>query len=88
MVEQKENGYYGLVKAGEFVTRQSAPEVYDMNASFYFYRRIYFDRKETTVINDCSLIYIMPHICFDLDHPIDFDFMEYLLVNNKLGFEL
>ena len=88
MVEQKENGYYGLVKAGEFVTRQSAPEVYDMNASFYFYRRIYFDRKETTVINDCSLIYIMPHICFDLDHPVDFDFMEYLLVNNKLGFEL
>jgi CMP-N,N'-diacetyllegionaminic acid synthase len=88
MVEKKENGYYGLVKAGEFVTRQSAPQVYDMNASFYFYRRAYFDKKETTVINDFSLIYPMQHICFDLDHPIDFDFMEYLLVNNKLGFEL
>ena len=25
MVEQKENGYYGLVKKGDFVTRQSAP---------------------------------------------------------------
>jgi hypothetical protein len=28
----------------------------------------------------------MDHICFDLDHPIDFDFMEYLLENNKLDF--
>jgi CMP-N,N'-diacetyllegionaminic acid synthase len=30
----------------------------------------------------------MHHACFDLDHPIDFLFMEYLLDNNKLDFEL
>lgn len=88
MVEKQENGYYGLIKKGDFLTRQSAPAVYDLNASFYFYRRKFFKTDKITTINDYSLVYVMPHICFDLDHPVDFDFMEYLLVNNKLGFNL
>ena len=87
MVEQQKNGYYGLIKKGVFLTRQSSPEVYDLNASFYFFKREFFEEGCST-INDRSMIYIMPHICFDLDHPIDFDFMEYLLTNNKLGFDL
>ncbi len=88
MVEQQENGYYGLVKKGSFLTRQSAPKVYELNASFYFYRREFFRQKEMATISDRSLVYVMPHICFDLDHPVDFEFMEYLVVNNKLGFNL
>ena len=88
MVEKKENGYYGLVKTGSFLTRQSAPGVYDLNASFYFYRRSYFDQPDAAVINDHSLVYIMDHICFDLDHPLDFDFMEYLIANKKTGLDL
>ena len=87
MVEQQKNGYYGLIKKGVFLTRQSSPEVYDLNASFYFFKREFFEEGCST-INDRSMIYIMPHICFDLDHLIDFDFMEYLLINNKLGFDL
>ncbi len=86
MVEKKENGYYGLIKKGEFLTRQSAPMVYDMNASFYFYRRAYFDDPSLATINDHSLVYSMDHICFDLDHPVDFEFMEYLLIHHKTGF--
>lgn len=88
MVEQQADGYFALVKKGEFLTRQSTPKVYDLNASFYFYRRSFFDEKYSTVITSHSLVYVMPHICFDLDHPIDFDFMEYLITNNKLGFDL
>jgi CMP-N-acetylneuraminic acid synthetase len=88
MVEQQENGYYNLVKKGEFLTRQSAPKVYDLNASFYFYKRVFFDCNYKTVINPYSLIYIMPHSCFDLDHQIDFEFIEYLMVNKKLDFDL
>lgn len=88
MVEQQSNGYYGLVKQGSFVTRQSAPKVYELNASFYFYRRHFFERENLATINDQSMIYVMPHICFDLDHPVDFEFMEYLTRNKKLGFEL
>ena len=88
MVEQQENGFYGLIKKGTFKSRQEAPKVYDLNASFYFYSRKFFDLGEKSAITNQSLIYVMPHICFDLDHPIDFDFMEYLLVNNKLEFDL
>jgi len=88
MVEQQENNFFALVKNGNFLTRQSAPVVYELNASFYFYRRSYFEQHLMKTINDRSLIYEMPHICFDLDHPIDFEFMEYLMINNKLDFEL
>lgn len=86
-VEKKENGYYNKVKdAGTILTRQSAPKVYDLNASFYIYRRKFFDLGYKGAITECSLIYLMKHICFDLDHPIDFEFLSFLLANNKLDF--
>ena len=87
MVEQQPNGYYGLIKKGDSLTRQSAPKVYDLNASFYFYRRSFFD-SEIPVVNQFSMIYVMPHLCFDLDHEFDFKFMEFLIANNQLGFDL
>lgn len=91
MVEENSNGFYSLVKTnpdGSIMTRQSAPKVYDLNASFYWYRRSFFESGLKSTITDKSLIYAMDHVCFDLDHPIDFLFMEYLLKNNKLDFEL
>ena len=30
-------------------------------------------------------IFVMDHICFDLDHPIDFEFLEFLILTNKTG---
>jgi N-acylneuraminate cytidylyltransferase len=91
MVEENSNGFYSLVKTnlnGSVMTRQSAPKVFDLNASFYWYRRAFFEKDIKSAITDKSLIYNMNHICFDLDHPIDFLFMEYLLENNKLDFHL
>lgn len=90
MVEQKANGYYAQVKQPEssVFTRQSAPVVYDLNASFYFYRSSFFEQGYKGAITDKSLIYLVPHICFDLDHPIDFEFISWLLENNKLDFSL
>lgn len=91
MVEEKPSGFYSLVKTnpdGSVMTRQSAPKVYDLNASFYWYRRSFFDSDFKSPITDKSLIFVMEHICFDLDHPIDFLFLEYLMVNNKLDFEI
>jgi len=89
MVEQKENGYYDLVKReGAILTRQSAPKVYDLNASFYFYKRQFFSEGLKTVFTQRSLIYLMPHLCFDLDHVIDFEFLDFLLSNNKLAFSI
>lgn len=91
MVEENKYGFYSLVKTnvdGSVMTRQTAPKVFDLNASFYWYRRAFFDKDIKSAITDKSLIYKMNHICFDLDHPVDFLFMEYLLENNKLDFQL
>lgn len=89
MVELKSNGFYNLVCKevdGFFKTRQSSPRVYDLNASFYFYRRKFFEKKSNTPFTEKSLIYEMEHICFDLDHNDDFEFLEYLIMNSKLDF--
>ena len=91
MVEVNSEGYYGLVKTnpnGTVMSRQAAPDVYDLNASFYWYRRSFFELDTKSVFTKKSLIYVMDHMCFDLDHPVDFLFMEYLLKNDKLDFDL
>jgi CMP-N,N'-diacetyllegionaminic acid synthase len=90
MVEQKENGFYAHVKQSDnpALTRQTAPKVYDMNASFYFYKRPFFDLGYNGAITDKSIIYLVPHICFDLDHPVDFEILSYLMDNSKLDFSL
>lgn len=88
MVEQNKDGYFGLAKQGNFVTRQSAPKVYDMNASFYIYRKSFFENGHASAITERSLVYPLPHTCFDLDEEVDFEFMEYLLMNGKLDFML
>ena len=87
MVEKKEDGYFELSKKGEYLTRQSADPVFELNASFYFYRREFFNNKIKKVVNERSLIHLMKHICFDLDHPNDFEFMNFLLENNKIDFK-
>jgi len=90
MVELKENGYYSLVKdrPEKLLTRQSAPQVFDINASFYVYTRRFFELGFSSVITEKAKIYECEHICFDLDNPVDFDIMEFLLTNNKLDFQL
>ncbi|MEO6901887.1 MAG: acylneuraminate cytidylyltransferase family protein [Bacteroidia bacterium] len=87
MVEEQTDGFYNLVKKGKFLTRQSAPKVYDLNASFYIFKRSFFENY-TTSITDKSIIYEMPHLCFDLDEPTDFDFLEFLLQEKKLNFKI
>lgn len=87
MVEEQSSGFYGLCKIGQFLTRQSAPKVYDMNASFYIFKRNFFDLEHQTVITDRSIVYEIPHLCFDLDHSIDFEFMSFLMENRRLDFK-
>jgi len=90
MVEQKENGYFSQVvrPASQIFSRQSSPRAYDMNASFYIYRRSFFTSGCKGAITDKSLVYVVPHICFDLDDPVDFEFLEFLMGNKKLNFSL
>ena len=90
-VERKNNGYYAQVKLtadGLVFSRQAAPEVYDLNASFYIYTTKFFKMGLRGAITPKSLVYVVPHICFDMDHPLDFEITEFLLSQNKLDFNL
>jgi CMP-N-acetylneuraminic acid synthetase len=88
MVEQGIDGYYHLVKKGNssYFSRQNSPRVFDLNASFYIYRRNFFILGLKSALTDKSLIYEMKHLCFDLDHSIDFDFLSFLINSNKIDF--
>lgn len=87
MIEVDKSGYCRLVKNDVlYKSRQEAPEVFELNASFYIYRRKFFTEVKRSVITDRSLIWVMDHMCFDLDHPIDFEFLAYLIDNKKLDF--
>jgi CMP-N,N'-diacetyllegionaminic acid synthase len=90
MVERNGDGFFSLSKRPEngLLTRQSAPDVFEMNASFYIYKRKFFSDRLRSAITDRSLAFVMPHLCFDLDHEDDFEFMEFLLKNDKLDFTL
>jgi CMP-N-acetylneuraminic acid synthetase len=72
-----------------FLSRQDAPEVYDINGSFYFYKRAFLAGPYNSVTLDHqSAVYVMPHICFDVDAPVDFMFLKYLIEGGHLGFEV
>ncbi len=83
MVEKNEAGYYQLVKkpATQMLSRQVSPIVYEMNASFYAFRKLFFENKCQSAITDFSMIFEMNHLCFDLDEMEDFHYLEYLLAN-------
>lgn len=88
MVEQNMEGFYDLSKKGDTVlSRQTAPSVYEMNASFYFYRREFYENENLYLFQN-SLIYKMTHESFDLDTILDFEFLDFLVTNNKLSFKL
>ena len=86
MVEEKKNGFYGVVCDGVYKSRQAAPKVYDMNGSVYVYRREALDCENARAVTPRSLIYEMPHICFDLDEPEDFEYLKWRV--EGLGFRI
>lgn len=79
MVEKKESGFYGVVKDGVFTSRQTSPKVYDINGSVYVYRRESLMMEHPRAVTPRTLVYEMPHICFDLDEPSDYDYMAFLM---------
>lgn len=83
-VEEGKDGYCHLVKEGNFTTRQGSPKVYDLNGSIYVYSRRALDMEHPRAITPRSLIYEMPHICFDLDEPSDYDYLCFLLTSGKI----
>lgn len=88
MVEATKDGFCKLIKDGSvFFSRQASPEVFDINGSFYFYRRAFFTEGFKTVITDKTMYYKVNHICFDIDEELDYTIMSFLIENNKLDFK-
>ena len=81
MVEEMSDGKVILSKNGNFFSRQTAPKVYDMNASIYIYdREFLMDEANMKPISDNSIIYIMDELSrIDIDSEIDFKFIEFLI---------
>ena len=55
-----------------------------MNASIYVYRRKALDCENPRAVTPRSIIYVMDHICFDLDEPSDYDYLSYLIETGKI----
>ena len=88
VVEENQDGFVDLIKKPEsqMATRQEGPRVYDVNASFYFYRRSFFDEDPMIIIGN-TLAYLVPHMCFELDAMLDYELLEFLLREQKLDFD-
>lgn len=86
MVEEKGDGFCKVVVGfgGKYTTRQSAPKVYDINGSIYVYRPESLDELHPKAVTDRSLVYVMDHLCFDLDEPRDYEYLSYLLSEGKI----
>lgn len=79
MVEVSDDNKVRLVKKGKFVTRQSAPPVYDMNSSIYVWWKDIFLKKKGLFLKK-TRIYVMPRErSVDIDEPLDFKIAEMLL---------
>ncbi len=87
MIEPDADGFYELSKkpTAQMTARQQGPKVYELNASFYFYRRSFFDESPLVLMKN-SLAYVMPHMCFELDDMEEFALLEYLITQKKLDF--
>lgn len=83
MVELK-GGMAGLVKKSNFVARQQAPKVYDINASIYIWKERALKKEKKVILKNCG-VYIMPkERSVDIDDRLDFDVVK-MLLGKKTG---
>lgn len=74
----QENGdYYKKVCESNFTTRQSAPEIYDLNASIYVYNSKFLNTNiEKTILDyNCKISEMTDYLVLDIDSEEDFEMM-------------
>lgn len=82
MVEKKKDGFVELCKKrGRVTRRQAAPEVYNMNASIYFYsRKFLVNSRNFTPFSRRTSVYVMDELSgYDIDRKMDLEFVKFLL---------
>ncbi len=75
MVKKSENGYERVIKSS-YVSRQEAPEIYDMNASMYAYSPSFLKAGKGIFDGKCGIIEMLDTAVLDLDHEGDFELMQ------------
>lgn len=87
MVEIDKNGYAYLCKKSNVVRRQEATPVFELNASIYIYNRDFL-MHANAIHSNKTITYEMPDIAsVDIDHEIDFLFVEFLLKQGVFKFD-
>ncbi len=100
VTESRRNPYFNMVMEAEkgvrkvlqsdFVARQQAPAVYDMNASLYAYNPEFLKSGKGILDGYCEVIMMMDTGILDLDHLNDFELMQVIakyLFENKDEFK-
>jgi CMP-N,N'-diacetyllegionaminic acid synthase len=85
LVEQDATGKVFLSKKQDqpIVRRQDAPKCFDMNASFYIWKREILLHHDTLFLKNTGL-YIMPEErSLDIDSELDFKIVEFLFENRR-----
>lgn len=77
MVMRTEEGIKGVIHSN-FVARQQAPEVFDMNASMYAYTPEFLKSDKDVLDGQCEIIKMQDTAVLDLDNERDFELMEIL----------
>ncbi|XCP85361.1 acylneuraminate cytidylyltransferase family protein [Roseburia hominis] len=85
MVIESEKGVKKVLNS-DFVARQQAPAVYDMNASLYAYNPAFLQTGKGVLDGYCEIIQMYDTGILDLDHENDFELMQVIakyLFENK-----
>ena len=88
MVMKTEHGYRKVI-ASDFVARQQAPEIFDMNASLYAYSPAFLRTQKGVLDGYCEVILMEDTGILDLDHRNDFELMQVIaryLFETRAGF--
>ena len=75
MLKKTDKGYKKVLDS-DFVARQQAPELFDMNASLYAYKPEYFYTGQDISDKYCECIHMYDTGILDLDHENDFELMQ------------
>ena len=83
----EQDGVCKKVLESDFIARQQAPEVFDMNASIYAYSRVFMQSDTPLSIEGCEYVIMTDTGVLDLDRPDDLKLMEviaaYLFDNDQ-----
>jgi N-acylneuraminate cytidylyltransferase/CMP-N,N'-diacetyllegionaminic acid synthase len=95
--ESRRSPYFNLVAESEtgavapaiatarYLRRQDAPKCYDMNASIYVWWRDRFLAEPYVFDEDTRLYEMPPDRSFDIDDPLDFELVEWLMMRRQTG---